>query len=153
MPIIITVHMVLFTGHRIDDGLVAAFGDAWHDESRPACVNIDLEVDGSENRIMNLIERGREHLETVAPGSVSSPLMIRKSALIRPCPLIGRGDRFTTSLMDGSGPAYDEEEAQIIKSRTAVKSLIDEKVGNRFASPVRRPRVELARGIHMHNCS
>lgn len=62
---------MLFSRDRIDDGLAAGFDPAGYVDACRAPLDVDLEIDRRENRIMKGLESRRETWKKVAPGSVS----------------------------------------------------------------------------------
>jgi hypothetical protein len=67
-------------GNRIEDRFPTRLDPAWNVQPRCTSVYVNLEIHFCEDRIVDLFERRRKHLEKVAPGSVSNPLMMRNSA-------------------------------------------------------------------------
>jgi hypothetical protein len=76
----VDANAVLRAGDRIEDRFAAAFGHAGHDQARLSARNVDLELDGSEDRIVQFFEGGREYIEDRRPGLGILPGEMRSSA-------------------------------------------------------------------------
>jgi hypothetical protein len=51
----VDAHAVLRAGDGIEDRFAAAFGHAGHDQARLSARNVDLELDGSKDRIVQFL--------------------------------------------------------------------------------------------------
>src|SRR5579862_3184754 len=101
---------------RIFDRLAAAFGDAAYNQPGLAGVDIDVEVDGREDRFVHFFQGGGKHLED---GGARLGILAAENAKERPAlrlrrSLVDDDSRLALALVDRTGPAENADEPQTI---------------------------------------
>jgi hypothetical protein len=141
-----SAHAVLRAGNGIEDRFAAAFGHAGHDQARLSARNVDLELDGSEDRIVQFFEGGREYIEDRRPGLGILPGedAQQRRALRFTSPLVDHDRRFAFALVNGPRPAEDSHKLEAVELGRTVMTLLDLEPADRLAMSVRRQSVELA---------
>jgi hypothetical protein len=135
----------LCAGDRIEDRLAAAFGHAGHEQARPSAGDVDLELYGGEDRLVQFLERGGEHVEDrraglgILPGEDAQQRRTLRLART----LVDHHCRLALTLVDWAGPAEDSHEREPVELGRAVLALIDLEAADRLTMSVRRQSVEL----------
>jgi hypothetical protein len=117
--------------------------------SRRRCTRIDVarEIDRGEDRIVDLVERGREHVEDGCSGIgvLARDDRQYRFALRRRGARVDDGLRFAFALVNGPRPGDEHGELQAVELDVAEVSLVDACAHRCAAMALRGQRVELAR--------
>src|SRR5262249_2214631 len=139
-------HPVLRSGHRIEDRFATAFGHTRHHQARPSPGDVDLELDGGKDRIVQFFERRCEHIEAGLAGL--GGLAGQNAPHARPLrlggALVDHHRCFALALVYRAWPAEDSHELQAVELGRAVVTLLDLESPDRLAMSVRGQSVELA---------
>src|SRR5262249_59041281 len=131
------------TGLRIGSPRPPVTPGATKRARRPATST--LESDGGEDRLMQFLERGGEHIEDGRPGLGILPgedaQQRRPLRLARA--LVNHDRRFALALVDRARPAEDAYEPQPVQLGPAMLAVIDLEAADGLAMPVRRQSIEL----------
>src|SRR5271166_4725368 len=136
---------VLLLGDRIDDGLSAGFDDTWYDIARPACVDVYVELDLREHRIVDLFQHRKEDLKERRSrlGVLATHDAQDRIALCRRGSLVYDRNRLTVTFMNRAWPTKHPAEFQSIELGISVMALIDGDADDGLTVTVSRQRVEL----------
>src|SRR5450631_816983 len=136
---------VLLLGDRIDDGLSAGIDDTWYDIARPACVDVYVELDLREHRIVDLFQHRKEDLKERRSrvGVLPAHDAQDRIALCRRGSLVNDRNRLTVTFMNRTWPTKHPAEFQSIQLGIAVMALIDGDANDGLTVTVSRQLVEL----------
>src|SRR6266536_3267185 len=142
----IDAYPVFITRDRIEDRFAARFNKAGNDQARPPSIDVDLEIDLAENRLMDLHERRGEHVENRCSrlGILTTQNPEQRLPLRSIGPLVDDDRGLTPALVNGTRPFEDRRNLEAVESRTPVMAGIDLHADYRPAGSVRGQSVELA---------
>src|SRR5690606_32703822 len=144
---------------RIDDRSPSGLDQARHLELRGPTVDIHIEVDRRENRIMKLLKGRGKHLEEGGAGlrilATHDPQ--KGLALLGRCALIDNRNNLPAALMNGAGPRCDGCDPQAIETCVAMVTSLDIDGHDSVTVAVGGARTELAgatiSAVAMHELS
>src|SRR5579859_4231381 len=115
---------VLGLGHRIEDRLAAAFGDAVHCHATPTGSDVALKIDRRKNRRMHLLEGGREDVEDCCSrlGILSAENAKQGTALCFARSFVDDDGGFALAFVNRAGPAEDSDKFQTVELGRTVRS-------------------------------
>jgi hypothetical protein len=138
---------VLRAGNGIQDRLAAHLDESLDLGAGPAAVDVELEIDVGDDRVVEGVAGRGEHL--IDGGARLGVIAVQDAQ--QGLALLGRGapvddmQAFALALMDRTGPAEDARASEPVKPRRAVKALLNVEDRQAPAVAVRRQGVELAR--------
>jgi len=114
--------------------------------ARPAALDVELEIDVGNDRIVESIAGRGEHLEDGRAGLrvLAAQNAQERCALSGRCAAVNDMDAFAFAFMDRPGPAKDAARTESVEPRRAVITLLDVEHGKAMAMAMGRQRVELA---------
>src|SRR5581483_2408901 len=107
---------------RIDDRLPARLDAAWHDQTGLAGIDVDLEIDPGEDRLLNLLQHRREDLKERGArlGVLTANDAQQRFPLRGTCTLVDEEGGMAMAFMDRTRKIEHADEFQAIELGIAV---------------------------------
>ncbi len=115
------------SGDGIEDRLAARFDDAGDDEAGPPPIDVDVEIDLAEDRLVHLVERRGENVENrrAGLGVLAAQNAEQRLPLRRSRPLVDNDGGFAFALVNGAGPSENPGNLEAVEPRAAVMAGVD----------------------------